>query len=123
LWRDAGDGARAEFVQEQRVPVAGNPTSIVAADFGGLPGPDIAVGFRDTDDGFGGRVEIFTCDAHTLPPRGSDPSAGRLAGWVPALAGGAFAAGAHPRPALAMDGLAAGVHTGPLTGQMFVFVR
>ena len=123
LWRNDGTAGRVAFTRIRSLPLEGIPCAVLAVDLGGTPGPDVVVGLRDNDAGRGGRAMVFFCDARTLPSRGSDPSAGRLLGWVPALVSGAFDTGVRPRGAAASPGFAAGVHPASGGGSVFVFVR
>ncbi len=123
LWRNDAAAGRVAFTLTRAVPVHGIPCSLAAADFGGLAGPDVAVGFRDNERSLEGRVEIYYCDAHTLPLHGSDPAAGRITNWVPAIVSGDFHTSlARPSAAPRAD-LAVGVHGAPGSGAVVLLIR
>jgi len=107
------------------VPTPGIPTSLVAADFGGGSGTDLAMGWRDTDTGYGGGVLIYYTDLGTIPFVGVDPSAGAILNFVPAVVANNFNYGVQPvmPPPPYLTDLACGVKSGPSTGALVVFIR
>ena len=109
----------------REVPTPGIPTSLVAADFGGGSGTDLAMGWRDTDTGYGGGVLIYYTDLGTIPFVGVDPSAGAILNFVPAVVANNFNYGVQPvmPPPPYLTDLACGVKSGPSTGALVVFIR
>jgi len=100
-------------------------TSLVAADLGGLSYPDLAMGWRSSDTGYGGGVQIFYCDLPAMPGTGVDPSDGSVFNFVPALTVNNFNYGTYPStptPPFLTD-LAAGLKSSPTTGALVVFIR
>jgi hypothetical protein len=108
------------------VTAPGIVTALAQADLGGLASrSDVAMGWRATDTGYGGGVQIFYCDLGTLPATGVDPSAGSVFNFVPALTVNNFNYGVYPvtpAPPFLSD-LAAGVKASPTTGALVVFIR
>jgi hypothetical protein len=80
LWRNDSTAGGTSFGRIATVALPQSPTAIVAGDFGGAPGIDVAVGFADG-------VRVFWCDGETLPPQGGDAV---RTGEVTALAAGAI---------------------------------
>jgi prepilin-type N-terminal cleavage/methylation domain-containing protein len=113
-----------DFQLYRTVDAPGIVTSMVAADFGGSSRGDLAVGFRTSSVGFGGGFRIYFLDSGTLPSNGTDPSAGSITNWVPALNANNFNFGANPVPAGPyLTDLAVGVKTSASTGALVVFIR
>ena len=114
------------FVVDRKVGAPGIVTALIAGDFGGDPSHmDIAMGWRDSDTGYGGGVEVFFCDIGTLPSSGTDPSGGAVFNFVPALTDNNFNYGIYPStpaPPFLTD-LAAGIKASPTTGAIVVFIR
>ena len=83
------------------------------------------MGWRSSDTGYGGGVQIFYCDIGKLPDIGVDPSAGAVFNFVPALTVSNFNYGVYPStptPPFLTD-LAAGVKASATTGALVVFIR
>jgi len=112
------------FASAQTVDAPGVVTSLVAADLGGSARGDLAVGFRRGTSGFVGGVRIYYLDVGVIPPSGTDPSAGVLVNWVPAVATNDFNYGTNPAksPPHLFD-LAVGAKVSATTGALVVFVR
>ena len=123
LWRNDSAAGRISFTRTRAVPVSGIPCTLAAADFGGLAGMDIAVGFRGRDSSVDGRVEIYYCDAHTLPLHGSDPAAGRITNWVSAMVSGDFHTSLTAPASAPRTDLAVGVHGAPGSGAVVLLIR
>jgi len=114
-----------QFTQIARLVAPGIVASVAAADFGGDPRPDVAVGYRASRTGFGGGVRIFYTDLGTLRGPGVDPTGGAVVNFVPAITTGNFNYGDYPaapyRPYL--SDLAVGVKTSDITGSLVVIFR
>jgi len=120
LLRNAGGWA---FPHSQTVEAPGVVTSLVAADLGGSTRGDLAVGWRQGTTGFVGGVRIYYLDTGVIPPTGTDPSAGALVNWVPAVNSNNFDNGLYvPKSPFLLD-LAVGVKVSATTGALVVFVR
>jgi prepilin-type N-terminal cleavage/methylation domain-containing protein len=112
------------FDNTRTVNAPGVVTSLVAADFGGSSGTDLAVGWRLSSGSYVGGLRIYYLDAGTIPVNGVDPSAGALVNWVPALTTNDFNYGLNPMAAAPyLPDLAAGVKVTASTGALYVFVR
>ena len=114
-----------DFNLKRSVNAPGLVTALSVGDFGGTSFPDLAMGWRSDDAGYGGGLLIYSLDALTLPNNGTDPSAGSITSFVPALARNNFNYGTNPltpSPPYLTD-LAAGVKTGANTGALVVFIR
>ena len=100
-------------------------SALMVGDYGGSARNDLVVGWRADETGYGGGLLIYYLDTGNIPPNGTDPSAGALANFVPALTKANFNYGVNPvspSPPYLMD-LAAGVKTGANTGALVVFIR
>jgi prepilin-type N-terminal cleavage/methylation domain-containing protein len=109
----------------RKVDAPGIVTSLISADFGGGTNKDVAMGWRSSDTGYGGGVQIFYTDLGTLPGVGVDPSDGAVFNFVPALTTSNFNYGTYPStpsPPFLPD-LAAGVKASATTGALVVFIR
>lgn len=118
-------GVPMNFKAVRVVNAPGIVTSLAAADFGGLTTKDIAMGWRSSETGYGGGVLIYFCDFGVLPFVGTDPSAGAVFNFVPALTVNNFNYGIYPStpsPPYLLD-LGAGVKASPTTGALVVFIR
>jgi hypothetical protein len=75
--------------------------------------------------GYGGGVTLYYMDLGIIPTSGTDPSAGTVVNWVPALASANFNYGLHTTapPSPFLTDLAAGVKASATTGALVVFVR
>jgi prepilin-type N-terminal cleavage/methylation domain-containing protein len=107
------------------VPTPGIPTALVAGDFGGGSGTDIAMGWRQTDTNFTGGLLIYYTDILNLPFNGVDPSGGTITNFVPAVCASNFNFGVQPSmpPPPYLTDLACGMKSSPTTGALVVFVR
>jgi hypothetical protein len=107
------------------VPTPGIPTSLVAGDFGGGSGTDIAMGWRQTDTNFAGGLLIYYTDILNLPFTGVDPSGGTITNFVPAVCANNFNFGVQPSmpPPPYLTDLACGMKSSPTTGALVVFIR
>jgi hypothetical protein len=113
------------FTKMVHFDAPGIVTTLVAADFGGNAGKDLAVGFRTSSTGFGGGLRIYYTDAGTLLDNGVDPSGGSIVNFVPAITTGNFNYGVYPvppSPPFLID-LAAGVKSSDSTGALVVVMR
>ena len=112
------------FVNAQTVDAPGIVSSLLTGDFGGLPGSDIAMGYRESTVSYLGGTRIYILDSRSLPPSGTDPSGGAVVNYVPALTANDFNFGANPSssPPFLTD-LAAGVKITATTGALVVFIR
>ncbi len=113
------------FVADAAITTTGFPLCMALADFGGLSGVDLAVGFRSDETSYGGGCLLYYLDSHTLTPNGIDPSGGTVTNMVPALTYTNFNYGVRPAipgPPFLTD-LAAGVKSGPSSGALIVFIR
>jgi type II secretory pathway pseudopilin PulG len=118
-------GVSWNFALARKVDAPGIVTSLVAADLGGLSYPDLAMGWRSSDTGYGGGVQIFYCDLPAMPGAGVDPSDGSVFNFVPALTANNFNYGTYPStpaPPFLTD-LAAGLKSSATTGALVVFIR
>ena len=141
--RDLGIPIHFKVVRQVNAP--GIVTSLITGDLGGAAGPsgpitplgpiivpgpapsglDIAMGWRSSETGYGGGVQVFFCDLGALPFIGVDPSAGAVFNFVPALTVNNFNYGVYPStPAPPhLQDLAAGVKASATTGALVVFIR
>ncbi len=117
--------ASFSFTQAESLPAPGLVASIAAADFGGDPRPDVAVGYRTSSSGFGGGVRIFYSDLGTFTGTGVDPSGGSVTSFVPAITTGNFNYGVYPSAPFGpfLTDLAIGVKTSDVTGALVVIIR
>jgi prepilin-type N-terminal cleavage/methylation domain-containing protein len=118
-------GLGIDFFTRKHVPAPGIVTALTAGDFGGTSWSDLAMGWRQDENGYGGGVLIYALDVGTLTNNGSDPSAGAITNFVAALTKNNFNYGVHPvtpSPPYLTD-FAAGVKTGATTGALIVFIR
>ena len=100
-------------------------SALTVGDYGGSTRNDLVVGWRADDTGYAGGLLIYYLDSGKIPNNGTDPSAGSLTSWVPALTKANFNYGVNPvspSPPYLTD-LAAGVKTGANTGALVVFIR
>jgi hypothetical protein len=99
-------------------------SSIAFGDFGGLVSKDCVVGFRQSTSSYAGGVRIYFLDSRNFPTTGTDPSAGALVNWVPALTVNNFNFGANPAAvAPFLTDFAAGVKSGASSGALVLFIR
>lgn len=124
-WQNDKNPVTMSFSKQQEVAAPGIVMSLTSADFGGLAGKDIAVGWRASESGYGGGLTIYYCDLGDLPPSGTDPSAGSISNMVPALTANDFNYGVKPSPPSPpfLIDLAAGTKTSATTGALVVFIR
>lgn len=123
--RNRDSGVPMQFRIDRKVPAPGIVTALTVSDFGGGSTLDLAMGWRSSDTGYGGGVQIFFCDIGTLPLTGVDPSAGAVFNFVPALTVNNFNYGTYPStpaPPFLTD-LAAGLKASATTGALVVFIR
>src|SRR5262249_54092341 len=108
------------FTMIRTVRAPGPVQCIAAADFGGPPRHDIAVGWRTDTGSYSGGVVIYFTDLGTLPMSGVDPSAGLITNWCAALTANNFNYGLYPTwsGAQPMD-LAAGVKSSASAGALW----
>jgi hypothetical protein len=100
-------------------------SALLVGDYGGATRNDIVMGWRGDESGYTGGLLIYFLDTGNIPPNGTDPSAGALTNFVPALTKSNFNYGVNPvspSPPYLTD-LAAGVKTGANTGALVVFIR
>ncbi|HEY2954576.1 MAG TPA: FG-GAP-like repeat-containing protein [Candidatus Eisenbacteria bacterium] len=125
-WKNDNAGTVPSFTSTRTVDAPGIVTSLAAADLGGgASRTDVAMGWRATDTGYGGGILVYYCDSGTFPSNGTDPSAGSVFNFVPALTVNNFNYGVYPvspAPPFLTD-LAAGVKASPTTGALVVFIR
>ena len=124
-WGNQYDGVTWKFAETREVNAPGVVMSLAAADFGGLAGRDLAVGYRDNMGSYLGGVRIYFCDAGRIPALGGDPSGGSVTNMVPALTTGNYDYGIKPSipsPPFLTD-LATGVKITASTGALVVYVR
>ncbi len=124
-WENQYDGVTWKFDKAREVNAPGVVLSLAAADFGGLAGRDLAVGYRDNMGTYVGGVRVYFCDAGKIPATGTDPSGGSVTNMVPALTSGNYNYGikpALPSPPFLTD-LATGVKITASTGALVVYVR
>jgi hypothetical protein len=125
-WRNTGLVTPFTLTDLRNVNALGLVASVNAGDFGGTTGRgDLAVGYRTSSVGYGGGVTLYFMDSGTIPTSGTDPSAGTVVNWVPALASANFNYGLHTTapPSPFLTDLAAGVKASATTGALVVFVR
>jgi prepilin-type N-terminal cleavage/methylation domain-containing protein len=118
-------GVPMHFKLVRKIDAPGIVTSLSAGDFGGLSGTDLAMGWRSSDTDYGGGVRIYYVEYGVFPSIGTDPSAGAVFNFVPALTVSNFNYGIYPNtptPPFLTD-LAAGVKASPTTGALVVFIR
>jgi len=118
-------GSSVDFFTRKTIAAPGIVTALTAGDFGGTSYNDLAMGWRQDENGYGGGVLIYPLDVGTLTNNGSDPSAGAIKNFVAALAKNNFNYGVNPvtpSPPYLTD-FAAGVKTGATTGALIVFIR
>jgi len=126
VWQIKNLGAATpwSFSIVRAIDAGGIVTSLATGDFGGGTRGDIAVGTHSSTVGYVGNVKIYYLDTGVINS-GTDPSAGTVTNWVPALATGNFNFGlnstAPPTPYL--TDLAAGVKASATTGALVVFIR
>ncbi len=113
-----------DFYVARTVNAPGIVTALAATDLGGAAVKDLVVGYRVGTTGYVGGVSIYFLDVGTIPHLGSDPSAGALANWVPAITTNNFNYGTNPAAAAPyLQDLAVGVKVSASTGAVVVFVR
>jgi type II secretory pathway pseudopilin PulG len=118
------NGGSFSFTLPRVVDAPGVVTALVAADFGGSTGTDIAVGFHTGSSSYVGGVRIYYLDSGTIPTSGVDPSGGALTNWVPALTTNDFNYGLNPAAAAPyLPDLAAAAKVTSSTGSVVIFVR
>jgi len=125
LWRNDTVGNLIALNRIAANNFTGVPTAMVAGDFGGAAGKDVAVGFRSDMSSYGGGVKIFYCDSGTLPVASTDPSGGAVVNFVPAMTTGNYNYGVEPSlpsPPYLLD-IAAGVKSGATSGALVIFIR
>lgn len=125
VWRNVlPSGTNWNFINTRTQAADGIVMSLLAADFGGSPREDLAVGVRATSTGYVGDVEIYFTDIFGLSPSGTDPSAGSIGNMVPALTRGNYNFGVNPMPSAPyLTDLACGVKISATTGAIVVFIR
>jgi uncharacterized protein (DUF2141 family) len=123
-WRNSLPSAFG-FTQMARLVAPGLVSTVVTADFGGDPRPDVAVGYRTSKTGFGGGLRIFYTDMGTLTGSGVDPTGGSVVNFVPAITTGNFNYGVYPAAPFGpyLEDLAIGVKTSDITGALVVIIR
>jgi prepilin-type N-terminal cleavage/methylation domain-containing protein len=111
-------------LSEQHV-APGIVLSLEATELGGLVSrEDLAVGYRNSESGFSGGVDVFFLDGGSLPSQGTDPSGGLANFMVPALNGNNFDSGDNPAPKVVqLDDLAGAMKSSATTGAVLVFLR
>ena len=100
-------------------------SSVLSTRPGSLSGLLPVQTYRTDASSYGGGVRIYFTDSGTLPPNGTDPSAGAVTSMVPALNANNFNYGVYPSapaPPFLLD-LAAGVKTSAATGALIVIIR
>jgi hypothetical protein len=113
-----------DFAVARTVNAPGIVTALAAADLGGTAVKDLVVGYRMGSTSYVGGVSLYFLDAGTIPHLGTDPSAGALANWVPAITTNNFNYGTNPTaPAPYLQDFAVGVKVSATTGAVVVFVR
>jgi FG-GAP repeat len=126
IWiRNKDNVVNWSFANRREVDAMGIVQSLSATDLGGGSAPDLIVGWRATDTGYGGGVEVYYLDVMTLPTAGVDPSNGAILNMVPASAVANFNYGlnttAPPTPYL--SDFAVGVKASATTGAIVIFIR
>jgi prepilin-type N-terminal cleavage/methylation domain-containing protein len=106
------------------IDAGGIVTSLATGDFGGSTRGDVAVATHSSTVGFAGGVKIYYLDTGVINT-GTDPSAGTVTNWVPALTTGNFNFGLNSQapPTPYLTDLAAGVKASSTTGALYVFIR
>ncbi|MBI5837908.1 MAG: VCBS repeat-containing protein [Candidatus Eisenbacteria bacterium] len=120
-----GDGSM-NFSHIETVPTPGQVQSLVVANLGGDPNPDVAIGYEGTSGGYSGGTRIYdTVTGGWILGGGTDPSAGAQPYWTPALVVGDFNFGVQPSmpPAPYLPDLATAVKSGAGTGAVVIYVR
>lgn len=123
--RNRDNGVPMNFKLERKQDAPGIVSSLAAADLGGGSNVDFAMGWRASDTGYGGGVQVFFNDLGTLPGTGVDPSDGSVFNFVPALTTNNFNYGTYPSTPLPpfLTDLAAGIKSSATTGALVVFIR
>ena len=124
-WRNKSTSPTWRFQQQVQVDAPGPVYSLVAADFGGGTGADLAVGYRTDTGTYGGGIRIYYLDGSTIPATGSDPSAGSVVNFVPAVCTANFNYGVYPSvtPPPYLPDLAVGVKSSGTTGALVIYIR
>jgi hypothetical protein len=126
FWRNvttSDDSLR--FVRDTTLAVHGIPLSLASADLGGARNPDLVVGMRDHESGYGGRLDVYFMDGGRVPRRPVDPSQGTIHGMVPAITLDHFDRGAIPERggSPARLDVAAAVWNTATSGELVVLLR
>ena len=112
------------FTVRRVVTQPGIVSALAIGDFGGATAQDCVVGYRQSTSSYAGGVRIYFLDSRNFPTSGTDPSAGALVNWVPALTVNNFNFGANPAAvAPFLSDFAAGVKSGASTGALVLFIR
>jgi prepilin-type N-terminal cleavage/methylation domain-containing protein len=126
IWlRNKDNVVNWSFANRREVDALGIVQSLSTTDLGGGSAPDLIVGWRATDTGYGGGVTVYYLDVMTIPNAGVDPSNGEIVNMVPASAVANFNFGANttPPPTPYLGDFAVGVKASATTGALVVFIR
>jgi hypothetical protein len=119
------NGGSCNFTLTETVIAPGIVTALASGDLGGIGRSDIVMGWRRATSDYAGGVQIYYTDAGIVPLTGTDPSAGSIVNFVPALVLGNFNYGIYPTtpsPPYNLD-IAAGVKQSASTGSIVVLIR
>lgn len=113
------------FANRREVDALGIVQSLSCTDLGGGSAPDLIVGWRATDTGYGGGVSVYYLDVLTIPGACVDPSNGEIVNMVPASAVANFNYGLNttPAPTPYLNDFAVGVKASATTGAIVIFIR
>lgn len=113
------------FANRRQVDAPGIVQSLSMTDLGGGTAPDLVLGWRATETGYGGGVAIYYLDLGTLPSAGVDPSNGSILNMVPASTVANFNFGLNTTmpPTPYLTDFAVGVKSSATTGAVVVFIR
>jgi prepilin-type N-terminal cleavage/methylation domain-containing protein len=127
IWlRNRTNMSTMTFANQREIDAPGVVMSLSVADMGGTSSTsDLIVGWRSSDNAYGGGVTVYYLDLLTLPSAGVDPSNGAILNMVPASTVANFNYGlnttAPPTPYL--SDFAVGVKSSATTGAVVVFIR
>lgn len=113
------------FENRREVDAPGVVMSLSVADMGGGSTSDLIVGWRSSENAYGGGVTVYYLDMLTLPSAGVDPSNGAILNMVPASTVANFNYGLNTTtpPVPYLSDFAVGVKASATTGAVVIFIR
>lgn len=113
------------FENRREVDAPGVVMSLSVADMGGGSVQDLIVGWRASETGYGGGVNVYYLDLYNLPSMGVDPSSGAILNMVPASTVANFNYGLNTTTPSSpyLSDFAVGVKASATTGAVVIFIR